>query len=130
MQTSVQDFYKTVLEKRAAEETDKQWGASSDGQAVANAEVAANKGDQRAQLGDLLTAAPAAQKAETKNIGKLLPIAKKTEGTVSSNPMLKVAMHRGFFNALRETGLMKTADPDYIRTAYRAFEDEVAQLSR
>lgn len=127
MHTNARDMYISVLEKRAAEAVAPDYGVDS--QAVANKEVASNSGDQRAQLGGLLNAAKATEAATTKQVGQLLPIAKKTTGTTSSNPLLKVAMHEAFFTGVRQTDLLKTAELEYLRTAYRGFEDEMSKLA-
>jgi hypothetical protein len=121
-----QDFYKAMLEKRAMEDS---WSQGKDSQEVANSEVFSNKADQRSQLGDLLSSASSAQRSDTAEVGKLLPKAKKSSDTMSSNPMLKVAMHAAFFDGMRSSYLMKTAGPEYIHTAYSAFEDELDKIS-
>jgi len=125
---SVRDMYMSMLEKRAAED-----GAvplhGNDDQQVANAELGANVRDQRQQLNQLFSKAPQAQKEDTKLINRSLPIAKKTEGTASSNPLLKVAMNQAFFSALQKTDLLKTASADYLRTAYVGFQDEFDKIA-
>jgi hypothetical protein len=127
MQT-VRDMYISVLEKRAAEASSIAPDYSTDSQAVANGEVDANNKDQRAQLSPLFSAASATEKATTKQVGQLLPTAKKTEGTTASNPLLKVAQHEAFFSGLRQTDLLKTANLEYLKVAYNGFEDELEKL--
>lgn len=126
MNTPVRDMYINVLEKRAMD-VGPDYG--TDNQAIANSEVSANVSDQRAQLSGLLSATKATEKATTKQVGQLLPIAKKTPGTSSSNPLLKVAVHKAFFSGVRQTGLLKTASPEYLRTAFRGFEDEINKMA-
>lgn len=120
-------MYIRVLEKRGAEAAAPDYGVDS--QVIANREVAANNGDQRAQIGDLLNAAKATEKATTKQLGQLLPIAKKTPGTTTSNPLLKVAMHEAFFTGVRQTDFLKTAELEYLRATYRGFENEMSKMA-
>jgi len=128
MHIPVRDMYINILEKRAAEAAiAPDYGIDS--QEVANGEVGANNKDQRAQLEPLFAATKATEKATTKQVNQLLPIAKKTPGTSASNPLLKVAHHEAFFSGLRQTNMLKTAELDYLRTAFRGFEDELAKVA-
>jgi len=127
MNTNAREMYINVLEKRAAEALAPDYGVDS--QAVANAEVASNNSDQRTQISGLLNAAKATETATTKQVGQPLPIAKKTTGTTASNPLLKVAMHEAFFAGVRQTELFKTAELEYLRTAFEGFEDEMGKVA-
>lgn len=122
---SVRDMYITMLEKRASEH-DVQ---GVDNQAVANAEHGANLQDQRSELTNLFNQAESVAKTDTKTMNKALPLAKKTEGTAASSTMLKAAMNAAFFDALRGTGHMKTASPEYLRAAYGGFQDELDKIA-
>jgi len=129
MTTPVRDFYINMLEKRAEETNPAQWSASTDDQQIANAELNANVKDQRAQLKPMFEQAAAAETADTKLVGKLLPQAKRSPEAASSNPLLKVAAHQAFFDGLRQTDLMKAASPDYVRAAYLGFESELDKIA-
>ena len=126
----VRDFYIDMLEKRASDGVNpEQISTSTDSQQIANAELDSNVKDQRAQIKPLFETAAAAEKADTKLIGKLLPKAKASPDAASSNPLLKVATHQAFFDGLRKTDLLKTASPDYIKAAYTGFEQELQKIS-
>lgn len=121
------DMYVTMLEKRASEGLHLFSGV--DNQEEGNKEHASNILDQRSEVSNLFASSDKASKDATSTIAKALPLAKKTEGTSSSNTMLKVAMNTAFFDGLRETGLMKTASPEYIRAAYGSFNDELEKIA-
>lgn len=127
MNTPARDMYIGVLEKRAAEALAPDYRV--DNQVVANGEVGANNKDQRTQVSGLFNASKGTETATTKQVGQLLPIAKKTTGTTASNPLLKVAMHEAFFSGVRQTDLLKTAELGYLRNAYQGFEDEMGKLA-
>jgi len=118
--------YIEMLEKRASEASSTDYGI--DNQAVANAEVEANAKDQREQLSPLLDAAKTMAKIDSKQLGSLVPGAKTSAGTSSRSAMLKVAMQDSFFSGVRQTELLKTASPSYIRTAFQGFADEMSKL--
>lgn len=122
MSNPVQDFYKSMLEKRAECGT---WDSHTDPQEVAHGELASNKGDQKSQLGDLLAQSGATQKEDSKMVGKLLPKAKAGD-SASSNPLLKLGS--AFYAGVRE-GLFKSASPDYLHTAYTSFRDELEKIA-
>jgi hypothetical protein len=122
---SVRDMYITMLEKRASEHD----VLGVDNQAIANDEHGANLQDQRSELTGMFNQAGAVAKADTKLMNKSLPIAKKTDGTAASSTMLKSAMNSAFFQALRDTGHMKVASPEYLRAAYGGFNDELEKIA-
>ena len=129
MHTAIRDMYISVLEKRAAEASSMSPDYGKDNQVIANGEVNTNNKDQRTQLGSLFEATKATEKATTTQVNKLLPVAKKTTGTSASNPLLKVAQHGSFFEGVRHTEFFKTAELDYLRTAYRGFQSELSKVA-
>jgi hypothetical protein len=125
---NVQDWYIKVLEKKAAEEG-VMLDYSTDNEAVANAEVKDNQGDQRSELTSLFSKAKGVEAADSKLIRKDFPKAKKTEGTMTSNPLMKVAMQQAYFGGLRETELLKMASLDFIKVAFQSFHDELEKIA-
>lgn len=123
----MQDFYKILLEKRAKADNGIAPDYDTNSQEVAEAEVASNKSDQRNQLSGLFDNSSQAQKQDTKLVGRLLPDAKSGD-SFSSNPMLKVAMNSAFMEGLRQTGVMQSEDPDFLRNAYKGFNDEIDKI--
>ena len=121
------DMYVTMLEKRASDGIDIFSGV--DNQEVANKEHASNILDQRSEVSSLFASADKASKDMTSVLAKALPKAKKTEGTTSSSTLMKVAMNTAFFDGLRETGLLKTASPEYIRATYNSFNEELGKIA-
>ena len=117
----IRDWYIGVLEKRAMDGTDSQ--------EMAHKELESNQVDQRSELKGLFNQAPVAEKAETKSLTKNFPLAKKTEGTASSSTLLKVAMNRAFFGGARNLEFLKLADPEYLRTAFQGFENEIEKIA-
>jgi hypothetical protein len=120
------DMYIAMLEKRASHGLDT---IGVDSQEAANSEHSANKLDQRAEVGNLFASADKASRDTTSAISQALPKAKRAEGTSASNTMLKVAMNTAFFEGLRETGLLKTASPEYLRAANMGFHDELDKIA-
>jgi hypothetical protein len=118
----VRDWYINVLEKRATEGVD-------DSQVEANKDLKSNQNDQKAELKSLFNSANKEEKADTKLLNRCCPIARKTEGTTTSSTLLKVSMNQAFFDGLRDTGFMKTADPEYLRVAFQGFEDEISKIA-
>jgi hypothetical protein len=128
MVSSVQDFYKSILEKRAGKIDQFGPDYSLDNQEIATSELSDNKSDQRSELNSLFDSSSSVQKADSKLIGKTLPDAKKSDDVSTSNPMLKLAVNMAFFEGLRSTGILKTADSNFLKIAYAAFEDELEKL--
>ena len=124
----VHDWYMQTLEKRAAEEG-VMLDYSTDNEAVANAEVKANQGDQRAELSPLFANTAQVGKDESKLLRKNFPEAKKAKDTMTGNPLVKVALQQSFFDGLRDTDLLKMASLDYIKVAFQSFHDELEKIA-
>lgn len=126
--TSIQNFYKVVLEKRAEETATLMPDYSKDSREIALREVEANKLDQRKQLMTLLNAAKTESSSDTKTLDKALPEATGDKDTTTSNPLVKIAMNMAFFEGLRGAIHMKTASADYLKTVYTSFSDELKKI--
>lgn len=126
----VQDFYKSLLEKRAYEDTDKAITPdyALDSREIALKEVDRNKEIQRKDLSELLSAAKKESKADTATMDKALPEATEKSDTDTSNPLLKIAMNMAFFEGLRHVNMLKTASADYMKTVYSSFNDELEKI--
>jgi hypothetical protein len=119
----IRDWYISVLEKRAEEEA-----LGVDNSAAAHQELASNQSEQKKELSGLFSHTGESEKKETAVVRKHFPAARKAKDTTSSSTLLKIATHRAFFDGVRETALMKVASPEYIRTAYHGFQDELAKI--
>lgn len=126
--TVVQDFYKSILEKRA-EETAKALmpDYEKDSREIALRSVADNKQEQRKDLGQYLESAKKEQKADTSTMNKSLDATDKST-TDTSNPLLKIAMNKAFFRGLRQVEFLKVASADYMKAAYSSFQDELYKI--
>lgn len=127
---AVQDFYKSILEKRAAEE-----GLSpimpeydKDSRPIAIDEEKANKKDQRKELENLLSAGKKEEGPDTKEMKKALPKATDAHEVETSNPFIKIAMNKAFFEGLRSVTILKTASADYMKMVYTSFNDELEKI--
>lgn len=124
--TVVQNFYKSILEKRAAESLMPDYG--KDSREIALKEVDENKKEQRKDLSGYLEAAKKEEKADTKTMDENLDAADK-DSTDTSNPLLKIAMNRALFAGLRQVELLKTASADYMNVVYSSFQDEMYKIA-
>jgi len=124
----VQNFYKTILEKRAEETSSIMPDYSKDSREIALQDVESNKLDQRKQLMSLLNAAKPESVADTKTLDKALPEATDKKDTTTSNPLVKIAMNMAFFEGLRRAHNIKTASADYLKTMYTSFNDELSKI--
>lgn len=127
--TVVQDFYKSILEKRAAETAEALMpDYGKDSREIALREVESNKADQRKDLSQYLEAAKKEVKDDTKTMDKALDAADK-ESTDTSNPLLKIAMNKALFQGMREVEILKVASADYMKVVYSAFQDEMNKIA-
>lgn len=127
--TIVQEFYKGILEKRAADAAlTPEYDLNS--QEIALRDVESNKDLQKKDLKALL---PSSVKTESKDdtaaLNKALPKATDKEDTMTSNPLVKVAMNRAFFHGLRQVDFLKTASADYMKIVYTSFNDELSKIA-
>jgi hypothetical protein len=122
----VQDFYRTMLVKRAADALMPDY--KTDSADMAEKELEKNKADQKDQLSTLFNSAESAGTTATKALDKTLPEA--TNGDVqTSNPLVKIAMNKAFFSTLRELEFLKTASAEYLRMVYTGFSDELEKIA-
>lgn len=127
--TVVQDFYKSILEKRAADTAEALMpDYGKDSREIALREIDKNKADQRKDLGQYLESAKKEEKADTKTMDKALDATDKGS-TDTSNPLLKIAMNKAFFRGMREIEILKTASADYMKLVYSAFQDEMHKIA-
>lgn len=121
----IRDWYISVLEKRAAEEEP----MGVDNQEAAVEGLKDNQDEQKKDLSELFTRTGESEKKETAIVRKTFPSVKKKEDTTTSSTLLKVAANKAFFRGVRYTELLKTAGPEYIRTAYYGFNDELDKIA-
>ena len=127
--TVVQDFYKSILEKRATDVASSITpDYSKDNREIALREIEHNKADQRKDLGRYLEAAKKEDKADTSAMNKALDAADKSS-TDTSNPFVKIAMNKAFFQGLRQVNFIKSASADYMKFIYSAFQDEMSKIA-
>jgi len=124
--TVVQDFYKSILEKRAAESLMPNYGL--DNRELALKELDENKKEQRKDLGQYLEAAKKEEKADTKTMDGALDATDK-DSTDTSNSLLKIAMNKALFRGLRDVTFLKTASADYMKIVYSSFQDEMQKIA-
>ncbi len=118
--TVVQDFYKSILEKRAMQ--------GSDEREAALQQIDANQSEQKKDLSKLFASTKKEEKADTSTMNKALDAADK-DSTDTSNPLLKIAMNQAFFHGLRQSQFLKTASADYMKLVYSSFQDEMAKIA-
>jgi hypothetical protein len=117
--------YITFLEKRA---TYQEPAYDMDSQKAALEERKDNVGDSRTYLRSLFDNTEAAEKEQTKNVGKMFPGKGDKE---SGSILMKVA----FFNAVRTmmedkaSGMSKVASPAYLAVVYNAFSTELEKIA-
>lgn len=128
---TVQNFYKTILEKRAADfKNSIMPDYKLDNREIALKEVEKNQLDQRKQLEALLMGTKVEEKHDTSVLEKALDHA-DDDSTDTSNPLLKIAMNQALFRGLRsaEVTFLKTASADTMKVVYTAFHDELEKIS-
>ncbi len=125
---AVQDFYKTVLVKRASEMSSIMPNYRHDSAEAANKELDSGKSEQEKFLSSLFEHTTSAQKNDTKVLDKALDATDKST-TTTSNPLVKIAMNRAFFDGVRAIEFMKIASGDYLHAVYRSFNDEVEKIA-
>ena len=121
----IRDFYISVLEKRAEKDEEP---LGTDNSAAAYDGLEENQEEQKKDLSDLFEHTTDAKK-DIALVRKNFPAAKKAKDTTSSSSLLKIATHRAFFNGLRDTDMMKSAGPEYLRAAFQGFEEELGKIA-
>lgn len=117
---SVRDMYITLLEKRAAH-------VEAEAERATQSQHA-NRADGARDLRERFDRATASGREASQTLRAALPTARSAPDTTTSSSLLKVAMHRAFFDGVRRMGRLKTAGADYLHTAYCAFEDELTKI--
>jgi hypothetical protein len=125
---AVQDFYRTVLVKRASEMSSITPDYKVDSAEQANKLLTQGKADQEKQLSSLFANTDRASTADTKALDKALDATGK-DSTSTSNPLVKMAMNKAFFEGIRELEFLKVAAGDYLHLVYRSFNDEMNKIA-
>lgn len=126
---TTRDSYIALLEKRAASNGDalSHSAPPTDSVEASTKDHNANKADHNAYLHSIFSQAGAVQSNQSTELKKLFP--NMPNGTIVSNPLIKVGRDT-FFAALNHHGnSMKIASPIHIEIAFNAFCDELDKIA-
>ncbi len=82
--------------------------------------------DSRSYLHSLFSRAGAVQSSQTAEFKKMFSV---PQGTITSNPLIKVAFRKVFFQSLEDASLLKTASSIHREIVFNAFADELEKIA-